>query len=49
MEQGEYEKEEIDWSYVEFVDNKDVVDLIEQVCYIHFICYLMLHLSFLKL
>ncbi|RID65022.1 hypothetical protein BRARA_D00248 [Brassica rapa] len=30
MEQGEYEKEEIDWSYVEFVDNKDVVDLIEK-------------------
>lgn len=35
MEQSEYEKEEIDWSYVEFVDNKDVVDLIEKVCYIH--------------
>lgn len=31
MEQGEYEKEEIDWSYVEFVDNQDVVDLIEKV------------------
>ncbi|KAG7628940.1 Myosin N-terminal SH3-like [Arabidopsis thaliana x Arabidopsis arenosa] len=30
MEQGEYQKEEIDWSYVEFVDNKDVVDLIEK-------------------
>ncbi|KAL1193456.1 Myosin-16 [Cardamine amara subsp. amara] len=30
MEQGEYEKQEIDWSYVEFVDNQDVVDLIEK-------------------
>ncbi|KAF2607298.1 hypothetical protein F2Q68_00045039 [Brassica cretica] len=30
MEQGEYEKEEIDWSYVEFVDNQEVVDLIEK-------------------
>ncbi|KAG7566135.1 Myosin N-terminal SH3-like [Arabidopsis suecica] len=30
MEQGEYQKEEIDWSYVEFVDNQDVVDLIEK-------------------
>lgn len=35
MEQGEYQKEEIDWSYVEFVDNQDVVDLIEKVCFIH--------------
>lgn len=31
MEQEEYTKEEIDWSYIEFVDNKDVLDLIEQV------------------
>ncbi|CAA7060663.1 unnamed protein product [Microthlaspi erraticum] len=30
MEQGEYQKEEIDWSYVEFIDNQDVVDLIEK-------------------
>ncbi|XP_050366725.1 myosin-16 isoform X2 [Argentina anserina] len=29
-EQEEYTKEEIDWSYIEFVDNKDVLDLIEQ-------------------
>lgn len=35
MEQGEYQKEEIDWSYVEFVDNQDVVDLIEKVCFIN--------------
>lgn len=31
MEQNEYSKEEIDWSYVEFIDNQDVVDLIEKV------------------
>jgi len=37
MEQGEYQKEEIDWSYVEFVDNKDVVDLIEKVCFIQYL------------
>ncbi|CAK7346446.1 unnamed protein product [Dovyalis caffra] len=30
MEQEEYAKEEIDWSYVEFVDNQDVLDLIEK-------------------
>ncbi|TVU45041.1 hypothetical protein EJB05_04510, partial [Eragrostis curvula] len=30
MEQEEYTKEEIDWSYVEFVDNQDVLDLIER-------------------
>ncbi|KAI3974482.1 hypothetical protein MKX01_017975 [Papaver californicum] len=30
MEQEEYEKEEISWSYVEFVDNQDVLDLIEK-------------------
>lgn len=40
MEQGEYQKEEIDWSYVEFVDNQDVVDLIEKVCFFYpFICF----------
>lgn len=27
--QAEYEKEEIEWSYIEFVDNQDVLDLIE--------------------
>lgn len=31
MEQEEYTKEEIDWSYVEFVDNQDVLDLLEKV------------------
>uniref|UniRef100_M4EPL9 Myosin motor domain-containing protein n=1 Tax=Brassica campestris TaxID=3711 RepID=M4EPL9_BRACM len=30
MEQEEYTKEAIDWSYIEFVDNKDVLDLIEK-------------------
>ncbi len=30
MEQAEYEKEQIDWSYIEFVDNQDVLDLIER-------------------
>jgi myosin-5 len=31
MEQEEYGKEEINWSYIEFVDNQDVLDLIEKV------------------
>ncbi|KAG0502343.1 hypothetical protein HPP92_002415 [Vanilla planifolia] len=30
MEQEEYGNEEINWSYVEFVDNQDVLDLIEK-------------------
>ncbi|KAI5436189.1 hypothetical protein KIW84_022595 [Lathyrus oleraceus] len=30
MEQEEYTKEEIDSSYIEFVDNQDVLDLIEK-------------------
>ncbi|PQP99256.1 myosin-15 [Prunus yedoensis var. nudiflora] len=30
MEQEEYSKEEIDWSYIEFIDNQDVLDLIEK-------------------
>lgn len=34
MEQEEYTKEEIDWSYIEFVDNQDILDLIEKVCLI---------------
>ncbi|GLC68235.1 hypothetical protein PLESTF_000665000 [Pleodorina starrii] len=29
MEQAEYERERIDWSYIQFVDNQDVLDLIE--------------------
>ena len=31
MEQEEYGREEINWSYIEFVDNQDVLDLIEKV------------------
>lgn len=31
MEQEEYEKEQINWTYIEFVDNQDVIDLIEKV------------------
>ena len=31
MEQEEYTKEQIDWSYIEFTDNQDVLDLIEGV------------------
>ncbi|XP_058008760.1 myosin-11 isoform X2 [Hevea brasiliensis] len=30
MDQQEYIKEEIDWSYIEFVDNQDILDLIEK-------------------
>ncbi|ONK63812.1 uncharacterized protein A4U43_C07F19200 [Asparagus officinalis] len=30
LEQEEYTKEEIDWSYIEFVDNQDILDLIEK-------------------
>ncbi|XP_062087752.1 myosin-17-like [Humulus lupulus] len=30
MEQEEYTKEEIHWSYIEFIDNQDVLDLIEK-------------------
>ncbi|RDY08630.1 Myosin-7, partial [Mucuna pruriens] len=33
MEQEEYTKEEINWSYIEFVDNQDVLDLIEKVMF----------------
>lgn len=36
MEQEEYTKEEIDWSYIEFVDNQDILDLIEKVCSVWF-------------
>lgn len=33
MEQEEYQREEINWSYIEFIDNQDVLDLIEKVFY----------------
>jgi hypothetical protein len=31
LEQEEYNNEGIDWSYIEYVDNQDVLDLIEKV------------------
>lgn len=37
MEQEEYTKEEIDWSYIEFIDNQDILDLIEKVCHVYFL------------
>jgi len=30
MEQEEYEKEGIDWSYIDFIDNQDILDVIER-------------------
>ncbi|XP_040384389.1 protein OPAQUE1 isoform X3 [Oryza brachyantha] len=30
MEQEEYKTEEINWSYIEFIDNQDILDLIEK-------------------
>ncbi len=36
MEQEEYTKEEIDWSYIQFVDNQEILDLIEKVNRIQF-------------
>ncbi|OEL18826.1 Myosin-6 [Dichanthelium oligosanthes] len=30
MEQEEYTREEIDWSYIQFVDNQEILDLIEK-------------------
>ncbi|KAL7159103.1 hypothetical protein ABFS83_01G006500 [Erythranthe nasuta] len=30
MEQEEYQREQINWSYIEFIDNQDVLDLIEK-------------------
>ena len=40
MEQEEYEKEQINWSYIEFIDNQDVLDLIEKVCFLAMLGYL---------
>lgn len=45
MEQEEYTREEIDWSYIEFVDNQDVLDLIEKV---HHLNLFFLFLDILK-
>lgn len=43
MEQEEYEREAIDWSYIEFVDNQDILDLIEKVCHHFFHLNLIFH------
>ena len=45
MEQEEYTKEEIDWSYIEFVDNQDVLDLIEKVSPVIHIFSFLLYLN----
>lgn len=34
MEQEEYTREEINWSYIEFIDNQDILDMIEKVEFI---------------
>lgn len=49
MEQDEYNKEEIDWSYIEFVDNQDILDLIEKVAsftMLYDICYILLSIIY---
>lgn len=49
MEQDEYNKEEIDWSYIEFVDNKDILELIEKVAsFTCFSCCLLLNNIYIK-
>ena len=48
MEQEEYTKEAIDWSYIEFVDNQDVLDLIEKV-FPFFFAYCLVYRSYKKL
>ncbi|WVZ69084.1 hypothetical protein U9M48_017928 [Paspalum notatum var. saurae] len=35
MEQEEYTREQINWSYIEFVDNQDVLDLIEKLSFFY--------------
>lgn len=42
MEQEEYTKEEINWSYIEFIDNQDVLDLIEKVAFLALNIYIFL-------
>lgn len=48
MEQEEYTKEEIDWSYIEFVDNQDVLDLLEKVipCYTSLLVIVVVKIKF---
>jgi hypothetical protein len=45
MEQEEYTKEQIDWSYIEFVDNQDVLDLLEKVFSLRFTFFFFLNLN----
>ncbi|KAK4344705.1 hypothetical protein RND71_034881 [Anisodus tanguticus] len=39
MEQEEYTKEEINWSYIEFIDNQDILDLVEKPPVKPFYCF----------
>ena len=41
MEQEEYIREGINWSNVDFVDNQDVLDLIEKVSTVYPLCYIL--------
>ena len=45
MEQEEYTREQINWSYIEFVDNQDVLDLIEKVWVGYYIRCIALNLA----
>lgn len=45
MEQEEYTKEGIDWSYVNFIDNQDILDLIEKVLFMNTFILLCAYLS----
>jgi myosin-5 len=49
MEQEEYKKEEIEWSYIEFIDNQDVLDLIEKVFFLIFLVNFLFSWRFSKL
>ena len=41
MEQEEYVREGINWSNIDFVDNQDVLDLIEKVSTVYPLCYIL--------
>lgn len=45
MDQQEYVKEEIDWSYIEFIDNQDILDLIEKVSTLFFFLFYLIVLT----